>query len=465
MKRRLAMVPTLAALLLLLPVVSPVSALDEAGRLFMVGERALADGFYPVARRTLERFVAQYPGDARQPQALLMLGKARLKLDEREGALEALQRAQSGLSAPAEIQDAKFWQAEALFRLKRFSEARALYDDVLRVDAAGPLAPHALYGVGSCDLEGGQFESAVTAFRQLLATWPDHAQAAAATVQLARALVESRHVNEALPLLNTFATKYPGSKWIPDAQYLQGWVKYHNGDPRGGLADLRAFVAANPNHVQAPAARRLIAQALGKYGDREEMLAAYKTLIDQEPATAEALSQAADLAKQLGRPKDQEVAWRKLHGQFPDHPLTRKLALELANTAFSKQNWKDASTFGQVAAQSDDSAVRVEGLLKVGESELKLGRFSQAAKAFQAVGSIGDIGADPRYRALAGLGLAHEQQKEWKAALTAYETVANKSPDTTLRDWARARVTAVKNQMPKSNGSPAPKRPEQGKKS
>src|SRR2546421_9988851 len=143
MKRRLAMVATLAALLVLLPVVSPVSALDEPDRLFMVGERAMADRFYAVARRTLERFVAQFPSDARQPRALLMLGKARLALNDPESALEALRRAQGGLSVPGEVQDGKFWQAEALFRLKRFGEAGALYDEIGRTRAARPPAPGA----------------------------------------------------------------------------------------------------------------------------------------------------------------------------------------------------------------------------------------------------------------------------------------------------------------------------------
>ena len=64
-----------------------------------------------------------------------------------------------------------------------------------------------------------------------------------------------------------------------------------------------------------------------------------------------------------------------------------------------------------------------------------------------------------RYRALAGLGLAREEQKEWKAALTAYEAVASQSPDSTLRDWARERATAMKSQLPKS-GTPTPTPPQ-----
>jgi TolA-binding protein len=459
MKRRLAMVAGFVALLVLAPAVSPVSALEEADRLFLVGERALADRFFPVARRALERFVSQYPGDVRQARALLMLGKVRLALGDPQSALEALLRAQGGLSVTAEVQEVKFWQAETFFRLKRFSESRAAYDEVVRTDAAGPLAPDALYGFAWSELELKHPEPAATALRDFLTTWPEHALAPAATLQLARALVDAKHVSEALPLLAAFPAKYPGSRLIPDAQYLLGWTKFNTGDPQGGLADLEAFVAANPSHEQVPAARRLLSQGLAKYGDRGQQLAAYNSLMSQDPATAEAYFDAAAIAGRLGVRSEQEVAWRKLRAQFPEHALTRKLALDLGLAAFKQKSWKEAATYGQTAAQSDEDSVRAEGWLLVGESELKQRRFPQAAKAFEAVGTVNDVEASSRFRALAGLGLAREEQKDWKAALTAYETVASKSPDATLRDWARERVAAVKNQMPK-NGSTGPKRSE-----
>ncbi len=464
MKRCLAMVPTLAALLVLLVTVAPASALEEADRLFMVGERALADRFYPVARRALERFVALYPADPRGPRALVMLGKTRLALNDPQSALEALARAQGSLTAPADLLETKFWQAEALFRLKRFGEARTVYDEVVRTDAASALAPEALYGYAWTELELQRPEPAATALRDFLTTWPQHALAPSATLHLARAYVELKRVPEALPLLTGFTAKYPGSKLLPDAQYLLGWVKVNNGDPRGGLADLRAFVAANPSHEQTPAAQKLINQALGRSGNKDEMLEAYKTLMEQSPPTAEDLYRAADIAKQLSRPRDVDAAWRRLKGEFPDHALTRRLALDLAGAAFKQKSWKDASAYGATAAQSDENTVRADAWLLVGESELKLKRFPQAAKAFEAVGAVAEVEAGVRYRALAGLGLAREEQKEWKAALTAYEAVAGRSPDTGLRDWARERVTAMKAQLKASPATPtAPKRSEPAK--
>jgi TolA-binding protein len=459
MKRRLAKVTTLAALLVLAFSVAPASALEEADRLYMVGERALADRFYAVARRALERFVAQYPGDARLPRATMMLGQARLALNDPQSALEAFGRAATSLTSPAEQLEAKFWQAEALFRLKRFAEARTAYDEVVRTDAASPLAADALYGVAWTELELKRPEAAVTAFRQFLDAWPQHANAPTATLHLARGLIELKRVAEAQPVLSGFATKYPKSELIPDAQYLLGWVKINSGDPRGGLADLRAFVAANPNHAQAPAARKLVAQALAKYGDRQEQIDSYNALIAQSSPSAEDLYEAAQTATRLSRPKDVDTAWRKLKAQYPDHTLTRRLSLELANAAFKQKNYKDAATLAQTATQSDEGAVRADAWLTLGESELKLKRFPQAAKAFETVGTLDDVDAGTRYRALAGLGLAREEQKEWKAALAAYEA-AGRSPDATLREWARERAAAMKNQLKPSAAPPAPKRSE-----
>jgi TolA-binding protein len=464
MKRRLAMVLAFAALLVILPALS-VSALDEADRLYLVGERALADRFYAVARRALDRLVTQYPRDPRLPRAVLMLGRAHLALDSPQAALDAFTRAQGTLTAPADLLEARFWQGEALFRLKRFSEARAAYDEVVRTDAASPLAAEALYGFAWSELELKRPEAAVTAFRDFLTTWPDHALAAHATLQQARALVELKRASEALPLLTAFAGKYPSSPLIPDARFLVGWIKINHGDPRGGMDDLRSFVAAYPNHEQTPAAQRLIGQTSGRYGDRQEQQASYKAFMAQSPATADSLHEAARIAMRLSQPKDTEAAWRRLKAEFPDHPLTQRLALDLATTAFKQKNWKDATALGQTATQSEDDTVRAEAWLLVGESELKLRRLPQAVKAFETVGTVNGVDAGLRYRALAGLGLVREEQKEWKAALTAYEAVVSRSPDTSLRDWARERVTAVKAQLPKTGAGndTAPRRPEPAK--
>jgi len=463
MKRRLSCLTAFVLLAFAFALAPPVTALDEPDRLWLVGEQAFADGLHALARRALERFVAEHPADRRLPAAVLLLGKARLALGDAEAALEALRRAQTFDPPPGHPLEAKFWEAEALFGLKRFAEARSTYDDVLKRDAASPHAPDAMYGLAWCDLELKHTEAAVASLSEFIKTWPDNARVPSATFYLARALVELKRWNDALPLLTTFLSRFPGSKLAPDARYLLGWSRVTTGDPRGGLTDLRAFVAAHPTHDMAGAARRMITQTLARYGDREELVEAYKALMEETPPTPEGLYDAGSIGQKLGRPRDQDAAWRKLRKEFPDHPLAQRAALDLATTAFKRRDWKDAAALAHAASQSEEDAVRGEALLLHGESELKLRRFPAAAKAFEAVGGIRNVEASVRYRALAGLGLAREEQREWRAALTAYESVATKSPDGTLREWARERAKIVRGRLPKSGAAPAEKTPPEKK--
>jgi TolA-binding protein len=452
MTRRLSLVAALVLLFSMALMVPNVLALDEPERLWLVGEHAFADGLYALASRTLARFVEQYPEDARAPQALLLLGKARLTLGELEPALEALRRAQKSSPPPGEGRETRFWEAEALFRMKRYAEARGAYEDVIRNDAKGAFAADALYGYGWTELEMKRPEPAATAFRELLTGWPDHRLAPSATYQLARALAEGKHTSEALALLHDFPQKYPGHKLVPDAQYLHGLVRLQSGDAKGGVAELKTFAEAYPNHELATEARKMITQRLARSGDKTALGERYQTLMAHP--TPEGLVEAAGIARRLGRSRDQDAAWRKLKTEFAKDPKAHRLALDLANTAFKRTDWREASAYAQVAAQSDDGRMRSEAWLLTGESELKLKRFAEAAKAFEAVGAVGNAEAAIRYRGLAGLGLAREEQKELRAALTAYESVASKSPDPGLRDWARERASSVRARL--SKPAPAP---------
>jgi len=455
MKRRLWLVSAFVALLLTISAVPFALALDEPDRLWLVGEHAATDGLYPVARRTLEKFVTQYPRDSRIPEATLLLGRARLMSGQTELALEAFRRAQIFRPPPGRPLEPKFWEAEALVRLKRFTEARAAYEAILRKDATSPLAPDALYGLAWTEREMKRPEPAVTQFREFLKAWPEHPLAPAATLHLAETLIDAKRPKDALSLLETFETKYPNNKLVPDAQFLLGRTRVATGDPSAGLSDLQTFVSTYPTHPRVAEARRLIGQTLVRHGNRSQLQDEYRRLMAQTPPTAEALSVAAEIAGRLGHGSDQEAARRKLRTLFPDDALARRETLEMARAAFKRKDWKTAVAMAEDAAKSDDDAVKSEAWLLVGESNLKLKRLPPAVKAFEAVTAIKSAEAEVRYRALAGLGLAHEEQRELRAALTAYESVATRSPDATLREWARARADAVRSQLDKAPPKPA----------
>src|SRR5438094_9598433 len=169
----------------------------------------------------------------------------------------------------------------------------------------------------------------------------------------------------------------------------------------------------------------------------------------KETPQPEGLYDAANNGEGRGATKDQEAALRRLRKEFPEHELSRRAALDLANIAFKRKDWKDATTLARAAAKTEDTAMRAEALLLAGESDLKLNRYADAVKAFEGTVAVEGVDAAIRFRALAGLGLAHEELQHLRPALTAYESVASDSPDARLRDWAKERVKAVRARLAK----------------
>jgi len=433
----------LAALAVAASLAGPAQALDEADRLMLVGERAYEDGLYPLSRRVLERFLERFPGDRRAGDAMLLVGKARLSQGSLDAALDAFRKAEGFTPVPGKPEEARFWEAETLYRMKRFTDARAAYARVVSAEPASPLLPDALYSLGFADLELKRRDAAAADFRRLIKEFPDHATAPSATIQLARALIETKHADEAVAVLEPFAKKYPEHKLLPEARYYLARARLADGDTAEGVAELRTFARTHPGHELAASARRVALETQIKAGKKKELAEEYTALMALKPQTPDSLYDAGAIAVGLDRAKDAEAAWARLRKEFPDHPLTARVSLNQAQAAFGRNNFKDASALGHAAAKSPEDTVRGEALLVVGESEMKLRRPAQALPAFQAAADTPGLEPALRFRALAGSGLAHEDQKQWTQAAKYYEEVAAGSPDKTLANWAKTRRAAI----------------------
>ena len=431
-------------------------AVGEPERLWIVGERAFQDGLHAQSGRMLERLIERYPSDSRVPGATLLLGKARLSQGQHEAALQSFRQAQTFSPVPGRPDEARFWEGETLFRMKRYPEARAIYDRILAENPNSLSAPDAVYGLAWVNLELKRRDQAATEFRRLLSSYPEYANISSATFYLARTLLELKKPDEAIGLLRGFVAKYSDHRLLPDARYTLGQALVAGGQTGEGVAELRAFAKAYPSHELTSAARRSVVDALLRTGKKSELAEEYRTLVAQSPASAESLYDAGQLAVQIGRRADADSAWSKLRREFPDHPLAGRVSLEMAQTAFARNSFKDASTLARAATRSSEDSVRGEAFVLLGESELKQRRHASAISAFKSAAEAPAVEPGMRYRALAGTGLAYEEQRQWSQAAKYYEEVAAKSPDKTLATWAKERLAAV-NASLKAQPKAAPK--------
>lgn len=106
------------------------------------------------ARQALEKFVATAPGDPRAPQAWFMLARVREESGDRAGAIEAYTRAAPDGQGPVWTTSDRLRFARLLVEEKRWKEAHAELDRVIKSDDAVAATEAAFYQGESYRAEG-----------------------------------------------------------------------------------------------------------------------------------------------------------------------------------------------------------------------------------------------------------------------------------------------------------------------
>ena len=339
MRRRRRLAPVLvhlalAGLAVLAAPAAGAAVRSEADRLWLVGVGAFEDGLYETAYRELGRFVQAVPADRRRGDATLLRGKAAFHMERYAEALAEFDAAETfPLTLAPAPGEPIYWQGEALFRLKRYEEARERYARYLALKPATPYVPEALYARGLSELETGRPDGAIDTFRDFLKDYPTHAQAPTAAYSAARELIRAKRWDDALAILGPYATRYPGSPYLAETRYLLGVAQLEAGRPEG-VRTLEQFIAQAPASDLVPTARLLAADAQAKAGRSREALDQYQALVRTAPTHAlvpRALYRIGELALKLGRPTDAEAAWTTLRRDFPRDERAGAAGLAMAD--------------------------------------------------------------------------------------------------------------------------------------
>lgn len=421
------------------------AAVSESERLWTIGVQAFEDGLYDVTYRELGRFLQVAAADPRRGDATLLRGKSALALGWYPEALAEFQAAERLPLRAFTPGEPLFWQAEVLFRLRRYAEARERYSLLLRNQPGSPYAADALYARGFSELELSLPDEALASFDALLRDYPASEVAGSAAYAAARERVRAKRWDEALALLVTYAARFPQSRFLPEAQYLLGVSQEETGRAAEAVRTLEQFVGAHPGHELAAAARALLAEAHLKAGRSGEAVEQYRALVRDAPASPlvpQALYQIGELSTRLGRAQDAEAAWKALRREHPQDPLAELAGLELASLYLKRRQFEPAVEVARQVAEANGTQ-RLDALLLLGESALKAGKSADAQTAYASALAEAPADSPGHFRALAGAGLVAEAQKDAEAAKRAYRAIVEKADDQDLVQWAKGRIQGL----------------------
>ena len=445
------MTPTVLRLVCLVVLVAGTAvgpagaAVSEPDRLWAVGVQAFEDGLYDVTYRELGRFVQVAPADPRRGDATLLRGKAAFALKSWADALAEFQAAERLPLRAFPPGEPIFWEGEVHFRLRRFEQARERYSALLRDYPGSPYAPDALYARGFSELELGLPDDALATFGGLLTRYPTNELAGSAAYAAARELVRAKRWEEANALLSSYASRFPGSRFLADAQYLLGVVQMETGRTGEAVRTLEGWLAGNRTQELAPTARVLLAEAQAKSGHAREAIEQYRALLRDAPShplVPQALYQIGELSDQLGHAPDAEAAWKTLRRDYPRDALAELAGIDLVNLYVKRRQLEPAIAMAREVADANGGQ-RQEALLLLGESALKAGKTAEARTAYATAVAEAPAESAARFRALAGVGLVAEAQKDETAAKRAYQEIVDKAGDQELARWAGERIQTL----------------------
>lgn len=174
--------------------------------------------------------------------------------------------------------------AVAYEELRRFDSAMKLYERVYRDYPKSPWAHTALFRVAVNAQKSYDFDKAVTSYQKLVKDYPAAEEREAALYNAAALLEGQQRYAEAAAAFQRCVELYPHGKNAPENQYRAARILEKQGDTKGEIKALEAFVrkfASKADQVELVVdAKRRMGDAWKKRGNAKEAQRAYAAAAD-----------------------------------------------------------------------------------------------------------------------------------------------------------------------------------------
>ncbi len=322
---------------------------------------------------------------------------------------------------------------------KKPAEARTAWRDYLKRYGNKPEAAQALWGVGEASYRLEDWPAALEAYQSLVTKFADSALTERAYYRLVEVYRKLGQADKAEQVSEVLRRKYPTSKLSAAAQLSSGTEAFKARRYKVAVEAFEAFVKANPEHEEAPAALAYLAASLYLADDVpnhwQRAAEAYQQLAQKHPQVVpDCLFWAGSAYLEAGQPQPAVDALRGFLKAQPQSKLAARGQMLLGRALVAVDKPVEAAAVLQVAVEQagNDLPLRTEARYELAWALLAAGKEEQGYAVFRQLVDDDPKGAltpDARFRLA---GRAH-QLKRYDDAVTAYRQWLSDYPEHALR--------------------------------
>jgi TolA-binding protein len=353
------------------------------------------------------------------------------------------------LSSDAVTQDAYIRTADAYFMGRNFSQARTMYDNVIRF--SWPAEDYATFQKAMIAGINNSGEK-VSLMNNLIRKFPQSTLVADANMEIANTYLASERFSDAIPALkNIIATTTGNTSLRPQALLKLGIAYYNLNNSNEALAQYKKLIADYPNSPEAEDALdnlRVIYVEIGRPGE-------YADVARQagKPLSVDAEDSLTYAAAEIQYENNNQNALQSLNNylqRFPNGVYSTEAHYYVGDLYYKKKDFTNALTHYGVVAERAPNTFAERAILQAARiSFFDVKNFNEAEKYYAQLKLI-TSSQENRLEAMRGLLRSQYQLQKWNEAVAnAKDLLAQKgtsSDDKSLANMAIAKSAQVSGQ-------------------
>jgi cellulose synthase operon protein C len=294
-------------------------------------------------------------------------------------------------------------------------------------------APFAMYGKGWSHWKSRQYDQAVLSFTNLIEDHPEHELIADALYGRAISRRQAGQTDEAIQDLNAYLETEPDLANRSDALYERGLAQVASGQWSEAVSTLQQLLQTNPDYAHRDKVFYEIAWAYRSMEDQTQQAEAlpwFRRLTEEasdSPLAAEAWFHVGESQYDQQQYDQAAASYTAAKAAGAPGELAEKVLYKLGWSHFQQGDYEQALTaFTEQADAHASGALAADAGLMQAECLFRLEDYRRALAAYESLQGI-EL-SSPQFSALALLhgGQSASQMKDWKKAVSFFESLLNR---------------------------------------